>query len=34
MKLQVVQDRTGMTKTTAYHRLKDARRDWEQRAAG
>ncbi|QRV32468.1 hypothetical protein I6J39_34485 (plasmid) [Streptomyces californicus] len=34
VKLQVVQDRTGMTKTTAYHRLKDARRDWEQRAAG
>ncbi|MET8731297.1 hypothetical protein ABZV81_29595 [Streptomyces parvus] len=34
VKLQVVQDRTGMTKTTAYHRLTDARRIYETRATG
>ncbi|MFF8556554.1 hypothetical protein ACF058_27460 [Streptomyces sp. NPDC015501] len=34
VKLQIVQQRTGMTKTTAYHRLKDARRAYAQRAAG
>ncbi|MDJ1645162.1 hypothetical protein [Streptomyces pakalii] len=34
VKLQVVQDRTGMTKTTAYHRLKDARSIYPKRATG
>jgi len=31
--LTVVQNRTGMTKTTAHHRLKEARELWNQRAA-
>ena len=31
--LAVVQNQTGMTKTTAHHRLKEARELWNQRAA-
>lgn len=31
--LAEVQSRTGMSKTTAYHRLTDARAEWNQRAA-
>lgn len=31
--LAVVQNRTGMSKTTAHHRLKDARAQWNQQAA-
>jgi hypothetical protein len=31
--LTVVRERTGMTKTTAYHRLTDARTEWNQRHA-
>ncbi|MEU1127816.1 hypothetical protein ABZ371_30610 [Streptomyces sp. NPDC005899] len=34
VKLPLVQERTGMTKTTAYHRLNDARDAYNQRAAG
>lgn len=33
VKLAVVMDRTGMTKTTAYHRLNDARAQWAKRQA-
>lgn len=34
VKLRVVQERTGMTKTTAYHRLNDARDAYNQRKTG
>ncbi|MEW2313542.1 hypothetical protein AB0918_33735 [Streptomyces sp. NPDC006864] len=34
VKLRVVQERTGMTKTTAYHRLNDARDAYNRREAG
>ncbi|MFI8200882.1 hypothetical protein ACIF6K_30915 [Streptomyces sp. NPDC085942] len=34
VKLRVVQERTGMTKTTAYHRLNDARDAYHRREAG
>ncbi|MFF8747223.1 hypothetical protein [Streptomyces californicus] len=34
VKLRVVQERTGMTKTTAYHRLNDARDAYNRRQAG
>ncbi|MFF0198799.1 hypothetical protein ACFYT5_38435 [Streptomyces anulatus] len=34
VKLSVVQERTGMTKTTAYHRLNHARDAYNQRNAG
>lgn len=33
VKLGLVIDRTGMTKTTAYHRLNEARTEWQQRHA-
>lgn len=33
VKLRVVQERTGMTKTTAYHRLNDARDAYKRRKA-
>ncbi|MFE7808525.1 hypothetical protein ACFU51_28410 [Streptomyces sp. NPDC057430] len=33
VKLAVVQNRTGLPKTTAYHRLKDARAEWNRRSA-